>query len=318
MTNNSTEPPAPIDPQPRVEEVADTDTDADTPPIGAAPIEDSAAPPKPELKGIKIGPFIFVPEWSAVQGPDPWAHRKGEPRMLTLFWTIFLLAASAVTLFGTRGAGLVRAAQYQISARRLLLIVAFAAAVLWPMVRLCQQPPERSIGKSILLDALGLSAPVMAVLLPLPFLTGWSWGLLSMVWCVIAGWSLVTLSIAHLALCGVDRASGPRRSAGRALAMGAVLALVVGGAVLAVRHSAAVNAPFGMTAVAAAPMGSSVGARGTGEMWWAASPLSHVNKLTTAPSGLAPRVTEPDARAVVLLWVAGLGLALWASLAGRR
>lgn len=286
-----------------------------------APIADRDSPAsdreaqrsKLERKGIKIGPFVFVPEWSALEGPDPWAHRKGEPRMLTLFWTIFLLAASGLTLFGTRGAGLVRAVQYQTTARRLLLIVAFGAAVLWPMVRLCQQPPERSIGKSILLDLLGIAAPVAAVLLPLPFLTGWNWSLLSVVWFVIVGWALVGLAIAHLALAGGERVSGVRRAARRGLAMAAVLALVVGGAYLGLRRGT--HRPGDLQAPGAAPDILRVSASPT---WWAASPLSHVHRLTTSSGGLTPVPTEPDARAAVLLWVSGMGLALWASLASRR
>lgn len=257
-------------------------------------------PTPPTPREYRFGPFIFVPQWSAVPGTDRWAHRKGEPRMLTLAWTVFLLIASAVTLFVSNGAGLVRAVQYQANARRLFLIIAIGACVLWPMVRLSQSPPDprdRRIGRALCLDLFAVSFPIAAVLLPLPILTGWSWTLMLSIWLVICAWSLLTIGTAYWGV-----ASGPDSSMRRATAMAAVLLLTL---IVFVGHAWL------------AAWGVPVHTHRDG-WWWAASPLDHLLRLTTPPSGLSAGPTPADWRAIVAVWLAAPSLAVWVSGRARR
>lgn len=275
---------APTEPQPGPEaDPASGDAPSESPSDATQqPDTDPRAKPRDTRPGYRIGPFIFVPQWSSVEGADPWAHRKGEPRMLVLFWTIYLLLAAAATLFATRAAGLVRTILYQHTSRRLMVLIVIGACILWPMVRLCQKRADGLGMKSILADWLGVALPVAAVFLPLPLLTGWTWALLGAVWSVIAGWALVCLSVA---------AWGTRRSNGteaglprRVLAMVAVLLVVSGGWWLA-------SAPGAATRKVA--------------RW---SPISHVVELTRPASGLIARAEPGDWRAVTLVW--GIGAVL--------
>lgn len=226
--------------------------------------------------------------------------------MLTLAWTVYLLIASGVTLFTTRGAGLVRPIQYQASARRLFMLMLFGACVLWPLVRLSQAAPdrrlanERRIGLSIFLDLIGLSLPAAAVLLPLPILTGWSWPLMLAVWCVVVGWAMVCLNVAAW---GVGTSEGTNTSAlRRVTATALVLALVLG---VAAGHA-------WLTATGTVPSWTTGGApTHHSGWWWALSPIAHVQRLTTPLSGLNAAPTPEDWRAVVALWGIGGVSGLW-------
>lgn len=287
----------------------------DEPLTAEAPTEVTPIPASRERNdvGYRIGPFVFVPEWTTLkpgQGTDPWAHRKGEPRLMTLGWTIYLLIASAVTIFTTRGAGLVRPIQYQTAARRMFMLMIVGACILWPLVRLSQAAPdpripgERRTGLSLFLDLIGLSFPAAAVLLPLPILTGWGWSLMLAVWCVIVGWSMVCLSVAAW---GVGTSEGTNTSALRRLcATAIVLALVMG---VSAGHA-------WLTATGAVPAWT-VPAEGIDAptlhsgWWWALSPISHTLRLTTPPSGMATMAKPEDWRAVVALWACGGASALW-------
>lgn len=252
-----------------------------------------AAPPslKDTRPGYRIGPFIFVPEWSrgADGSPDPWAHRKGEPRMLTLAWTVYLLAAAGGTLFSTRAAGIIRAWQYHETARRLLVLIAFGACVLWPMVRLCQARPERSMWHAVITDTLGISLPIAAVLLPLPILTGWGWMLMLAIWAMLSAWAMLTVGVAAMGLSG-----GTLR---RLLVMGGV-----------------------MIVLAAAPFVLVLVQRGGGELpgWWEMlSPFTGVFRLTDPPSGTLARVTPEDWRVIHGVWAAGVAAWIAAGSSGR-
>jgi hypothetical protein len=292
---------------PKAAHVNESDEPLTTPSVGTETVPIPAGGtrvPNPS-RGYRIGPFIFVPEWTAApEGEtDPWAHRKGEPRLITLAWTIYLLLASGLTLFITRGAGLIRPVQYQSSSRRLFMLMVLGACVLWPMVRLSQaahDPRERRVGLSILLDLIGLGFPAVAVLLPLPILTGWGWPVMLAVWSAVCGWALIALAIAAW---GVGTTEGTNSTAARRLIATAVVLLLTLATPVAHAWLASTGSP-----VPTLQEG----------WWWAASPVTHILRLTTPPSGLAAHPTPEDWRTLVGVWAVGGLLALWVSSAMRR
>jgi len=264
---------------------------------------DSPSPVPPPLRraarSFKIGPFVFVPEWSSTRGDrgvDPWAHRKGEPRMMTLGWTVFLLVAATGTLFATRSAGVPRPWQYHNGARWLLVLSAVGCCVLWPMVRLCQARPALSAARSVMSDLGGIALPLGAVMLPLPVLTGWSWPLMPAVWACVCGWALVLLSVAYWGVCPAR--GGEAGVARRAAAMAVVLALTVG-------------------TVLFAPMLDEAPVH---RVWAVAvSPLAAVIHLCDPPSGMAARAGAGELRVMAGLWAAGVLMVagLWVRGRGR-
>lgn len=108
---------------------------------------------------------------------DPWSHRRGEPRTFAALWILILLASVALTLGGVGLTGLLSQDTYRPAARALIVVVAVCLSLLWPMIRLSQQPPARP-RTAFLADALLVLAPIPAVLAPQGFswMAHWPWG----------------------------------------------------------------------------------------------------------------------------------------------
>ncbi|HVZ94222.1 MAG TPA: hypothetical protein VG797_06905 [Phycisphaerales bacterium] len=157
--------------------------------------QDDVPVPPPVPRPVPHRPrarFTWVPEWTVTGPTDPWAARKGEPRVFALLWCCYLFAAATVTLFAVRSVGPARSEQFQYGARGLLVLVAIGTVALWPLARLSQASPDRTI-RATIADALILLASVNAIVWPMPVLTRWPWeiaiGLLVMVsaWTLAAG-----------------------------------------------------------------------------------------------------------------------------------
>jgi hypothetical protein len=110
--------------------------------------------------------------WPPPPPADPWAHRRGEPRIFLLLWIGWLMAVTAIS-FGTLGPrGIVDPDEARPSTRVLLLLVIIGPALLWPAFRLCQVRP-RHILRSIFLDMLVLLLPAQLVIWPQVLLAFW-------------------------------------------------------------------------------------------------------------------------------------------------
>lgn len=141
--------------------------------------------PKP---GVRIGPMTWVPGLRARPG-DPWAHRKGEPRPLALLWSMYLMVSALLTLLGVRSLTMPTTEQFVFGCRGMLLMTLVGVSVLWPMVRLSQQRPDKP-GRSLLADLAVLLAPVQAVIWPMPLLTHWSWSITAALMLAVASWAV--------------------------------------------------------------------------------------------------------------------------------
>lgn len=180
---------------------------------------EQADPAPPFPRGVDL-----APPGARAARIDRWAHRRGEPRVFALAWTIFLFAATLATFVAAQSAsggdrGLVRAA-----AQMLVFASALGVTVLWPMVRLSQWPDGRPVWGS-LRDLVVLLVPLQAMLWPqaMWWLARWpapvivALDLLLLCWGVLVGGLLAWCQALRLrALRDPDpaRAWGPARSAG--------------------------------------------------------------------------------------------------------
>jgi hypothetical protein len=162
--------------------------------------------------------------------PDPWAHRRGEPRVFAFLWTMYvLLAVGGSILWVARFAALSSSA-YSPAARVMLVVVAVGATILWPMVRLSQASPRKGVMGHVLADSIIVLTPIQLVLWPMIVLANWPLGVIAAVAGLLAAWVVLTGGVLSLALAG----PGAMRAGDPALAertawMVAVIALAVAG-----------------------------------------------------------------------------------------
>lgn len=216
---------------------------------------------------------------------DKWAHRRGEPRALTLLWSIFLMLGAGVTIFTVRLLGMRDATAYDSSGRALLALAAFGVVILWPMVRLSQVSPRRP-SRAMAADVFAINLPLQAVIWPLGLLTSWPWTTVGATLATLGAWSVL---ISALLAIAIRRAP----DAGRTGWMALFVAIAVGGPA-ALAHLLR--------------LGVEVDA-----MWWMASPIAAMYSLTASPRGLA--ATTDAAEWIAALAPCAIGLALWAAIA---
>jgi hypothetical protein len=130
---------------------------------------------------------------------DRWAHRRVEPRQFVVWWSFYLLAASMISLGSLGFIGYVGFEVFRPAARILLTMSGIGIAVLWPMVRLSQEPP-RSPWSAFSLDGFVMVVPALVVLATqsMPWMAGWTpivafaIGLSYLVWTIVAAAGLAT------------------------------------------------------------------------------------------------------------------------------
>lgn len=105
--------------------------------------------------------------------PD-WSHRRGEPRLFALLWTVYLMAAVIWTFIHLGPVGVFSAEAYRPAARRLVIAIAVGVVLLWPLVRLSQRAPSRRPGGAVAADLVVLLFPALALVWPQVVLAGWS------------------------------------------------------------------------------------------------------------------------------------------------
>src|ERR1043166_1453153 len=135
------------------------------------PEESPGPPPEPSPAPQPETPASPAPEASATPGeppvrplvPDPWAHRRGEPRTFAALWLLFLFAATILSVGAVGIFGLMSTDVYRPAARVMLEIVAIGVVVLWPMVRLSQAAPAFPL-RAMLGDAVVVLVPAQAVI----------------------------------------------------------------------------------------------------------------------------------------------------------
>ena len=108
------------------------------------------------------------------QGPDPYAHRRGEPRSFAAMWVLYLFCAIALMLAGLGWTGLAASDIYRPAARLLMLLIASSVWIVWPMVRLSQEAPPNP-ERAFLADCVLVLAPSLGAIVPqaLPWMAAW-------------------------------------------------------------------------------------------------------------------------------------------------
>lgn len=129
---------------------------------------------------------------AATNPPDRWAHRRGEPRTFAALWLLFLFAAALISLGAGGAMGLMATDVYRASARVLLVLAGVGIGVLWPMVRLSQEAPERPF-QSVLQDVVIVGTPLQALAWPqvLPWMASWPVGIAGAIAAHFAAWVIL-------------------------------------------------------------------------------------------------------------------------------
>lgn len=106
---------------------------------------------------------------------DPLAHRRGEPRLFIVFWTIYLLIASAISLGPLGFHGLAGTDSYRPNATLLLSLCGCGLGLLWPMVRLSQARPGRPFW-AFAIDGIAIALPACVVVVSqsMPWMAAWN------------------------------------------------------------------------------------------------------------------------------------------------
>lgn len=237
---------------------------------------------------------------AAVNRADRWAHRRGEPRVFALMLSIYLLLASVLTVFAAPALGSPSEAAFRRSAGMLLLLLSFAVAALWPMLRLSQASPRNPVlaaAADTAIVALMAQAviwpltllPGGAVIRPAPWLGLWPWAVSAGIGLALASWASL---VGAIVACGI----GGRSGWGRAGWMFACVILA-----------------------SAAPTAGSVTVDPESiEFWLLYSPMTVTGALITAPSGLTPNMTPGDWVAAIAPGVLSLPVWLLARRVTRR
>lgn len=158
---------------------------------------------------------------------DPWAHRRGEPRVFAFLWTIYLLVAVGGSLLWLSRSTVVSTSTYGPAARIMLLVVAAGATVLWPMVRLSQASPRGSGVRAALADVVVVLFPMQMIVWPLVMLAQWPLGIVGALSLLTALWVLLIGGIIAIGTSGRAAEEPHDRGLGERAAWMAVCILLV-------------------------------------------------------------------------------------------
>lgn len=232
---------------------------------------------------------------------DQWAHRRGEPRTFALCWTLYLLAATLVSL---GSAVMLNPEVYRRTATILIAIAAIGLCVLWPMTRLSQAAPPRVL-RAVFGDVLVLLIPLQAVLWPQVWIARWGLEVVGALVAMLSAWTLLIGAVLVVALTAVSPRDGHAsvRSATRAVWMTLVLLMGLG-------------AP---AAIYSSGLAVSPGAAGDNTMWLMTSPVTSVFEVTHDRSwtGQFARVDESHWRAIGLFGAVAVVSWAWLALSPR-
>lgn len=247
--------------------------------------------------------------WKPRPGPDPWVHRRAEPRPFALLWLAYLLTASVVSIGGVGALGLIDADVYRPAVRVLLALVGVGVVVIWPLVRLSQEPP-RSAMRAAAGDLIVVVAPVLMLILPqsLPWMAGWPWDVSLAIVAVVAGWAFLVAGVLAIALSTVTPSALARSGA-----MGAILLLA-----LAAPFAAAVVGTLPRNPPAPSPVAADQIEPGAAALLLVVSPLTAPFELARdrAWSGDVAMITPSHWWVILVVWPLGVvawGLAAWVS-----
>jgi hypothetical protein len=219
---------------------------------------------------------------------DRWAHRRAEPRPFAFIWTAYLLGGAALTVLR---AGSLRGMDIDAArapARVLLVLIGVGVCIVWPLIRLSQDGPERPV-RAALADLFVVLCPAQAVLWPLTLIGRWTWSLTGAMACHVAAWA---------ALVGAVIALGTGRTTPNERTWWMLACVALGSAAPAL-------------GVAAARPGA-----GVGSAWLAPSPITMPFVATAAHPE-----SRSDAERLLWTWTlaaGGAAVLVWACAGARQ
>lgn len=147
---------------------------------------------------------------------DPWAHRRGEPRLFAVLWMIYVIVAVLGSVQWVLQTTDLSPGAYAPAARIMLAVIAAGATILWPMTRLSQAAPSpaRAIPAAILADVLVVLLPAWMVVVPLVGMAGWPIDIVAALAIMLGGWVYLVGGLLTLALINAEahQASPPHAS----------------------------------------------------------------------------------------------------------
>jgi hypothetical protein len=192
------------------------------------------SPPEGDGPVGRMPPDLPGPERPRPEYPqyDRWAHRRGEPRVFALLWTIYLMLASGLALASIGVRGRVAVDVYRPIAQVLVVTVASGIVLVWPLVRLSQARPRRSGAWAAMMDYFVVILPVQAIVWPQTWLTAWPLDVVGALSVMLASWGLLVAGMLAWALGPGTGLEERTRVAGSAVWMGGWVVLVGAGPVL--------------------------------------------------------------------------------------
>lgn len=145
-----------------------------------------------------------------------WNHRRGEPRMFTLLWMVYLMGATVLMFSAMASAYSISPEITRPAARSMLLVVIIGFSILWPMVRFSQSSSGLGQGRhvrSAINDAFVLFVPMQAVIWPqtMPILAGWPIEVIAAISAMCLAWIMILAGVVALGLASIHRNQGQDR-----------------------------------------------------------------------------------------------------------
>ncbi|MBI1189916.1 MAG: hypothetical protein GC200_04450 [Tepidisphaera sp.] len=153
--------------------------------------------------------------------PDPWAHRRGEPRTFAALWIVLLFMAAVVSIGSAGATGLVSIDVYRAGARIMLCVIGAGLGLIWPMVRLSQETPQ-SPARAMFQDVFVITAPLQAMTWPqcLPWMAAFPVGPIAAISAAYFAWTLLLAGLLALMLQWASRAPAASRTGMMAIIAG--------------------------------------------------------------------------------------------------
>ena len=182
--------------------------------------------------------------------PD-WSHRRGEPRVFVLLWTIYLMFCAAAMFARSGGMVAFDPVAFRPSARMGLLMMMVGVGLLWPLMRLSQAMPREGGVRATLKDAGIIIVTGHALILPQLWLARWDGQVVLALSVLFVLWTLLTGAVIACTQ-GPPTAGeeGEPRTGTRAAGVLCCLALVLSGGLVALADAG--RAP-GADAIASRP-----------------------------------------------------------------
>lgn len=165
--------------------------------------------------------------------PD-WSHRRGEPRVFVLLWTVYLMFCAAAMFARSGGMASFDPVAFRPSARLGLLMLMVGVGLLWPLMRLSQAMPREGGVRATLKDAAIIIVTGHALILPQLWLARWDGQVVLALSLLFVLWTLLTGAvIACTQGPPTGGEGGDPRSGTRSVGVLCCLALVLSGGLVA-------------------------------------------------------------------------------------